>query len=424
VLPKPLPVGAYFSITAILLGLFYLWAVASTARMARSRIWDVAKLGLAPLLMMHAFSIWDLLAVGLTAAAMAAWSRQRPRGEPGAALAAPQDAAPQAATSQDTGTAESASEAAAPARARTGTRSAGAGWALLAGVLLGLGTAAKLYPGLLFGPLLVLCLRAGELRRFGYALGGAVVAWAAVNLPVMVRHPQAWSEFFSMNTARGPEWDSWYFLSTLVAPTDRLWTDESGRATTLLNAGSLVLFLIACGAIGWLALAAARRPRFAQLAFLVVVAFLLTNKVFSPQYSLWLLPLVVLALPRWRPVLAWQLSEVAVWFLLMLSFDTDAGKNLSIHPFAVAAVVRGALLIMLVVMVVRDILHPDRDRVRIAGDDDPAGGVLDGAGDRRVLPALPELNRRRRLARSGRTPAADGAAHEDDVTPGEAVPSG
>jgi uncharacterized membrane protein len=379
ILPKPLPVGAYFSITAILLGLFYLWAVASTARMARRRIWDVAMLGLAPLLMLHAFTNWDLLAIGLTAAAMAAWSRQKPRAV-GAAR--------------------------------------GAGWALTAGVLLGLGTAAKLYPGLLLGPLLVLCLRAGELRRFGYALGGAVAAWAAVNVPVMLSYPQSWGEFFSMNTARGPEWDSWYYLSTLIAPTSGLWTDPAGRATTLLNAGSLVLFLVACAAIGWLALAAARRPRFAQLAFLVVVAFLLTNKVFSPQYSLWLLPLVVLALPRWRPVLAWQLSEVAVWFLLMLSFDTDAGKNLSIHPFAVAATLRGALLIMLVVMVVRDILHPERDRVRIVGDDDPTGGVLDGAGDRRVLPSLPELLRRRRLARSGRMPAEEGAGHADTVISG------
>jgi hypothetical protein len=36
-------------------------------------------------------------------------------------------------------------------------------------------------------------------------------------------------------------------------------------------------------------------------------------------------------------------------------------------------------------LVVRDILEPDYDLVRAAGDDDPAGGVLDGAGDRFVL---------------------------------------
>lgn len=284
----------------------------------------------------------------------------------------------------------------------------GIGWAVLAGVLLGLGAAAKLYPALLLGPLFVLCLRAGLLRRFYVTLGAAVAGWLAVNLPIMLTYPHAWSEFFTMNTARGPEWDSWYFLSTLVAPTARLWSDDAGQATELLNATSLVLFLLACAAIGWLGLAAARRPRFAQLAFLVVVAFLLTNKVFSPQYSLWLLPLVVLALPRWRPVLLWQLSEVVVWFLLMLSFDTDPGKNLPIQPFGIAAAVRGALLITLVVLVVRDIVAPERDRVRVGGEDDPSGGPLDGAEDRRTIPSLPELWRRR----SPRGAVAEDAAQE------------
>jgi hypothetical protein len=36
--------------------------------------------------------------------------------------------------------------------------------------------------------------------------------------------------------------------------------------------------------------------------------------------------------------------------------------------------------------VVADILQPERDRVRASGlNDDPAGGVLDGAPDRLVL---------------------------------------
>ncbi len=45
----------------------------------------------------------------------------------------------------------------------------------------------------------------------------------------------------------------------------------------------------------------ADEARLAQLGFLVAAAFLLTNKVRSPQYSLWLVPLAVLALPRWKP---------------------------------------------------------------------------------------------------------------------------
>lgn len=116
-----------------------------------------------------------------------------------------------------------------------------------------------------------------------------------------------------------------------------------------------------------------------------------------PLFLLWLLllPLVVLALPRWRPVLAWQFSEAVVWLLLMLSFAGVSNKGLSIYPFVAAAIVRDILLIALVVRVVREILRPAGDLVRMAGDDDPSGGVFEGADDRFVLPSLPTLWRRR-----------------------------
>ncbi|MGV7835601.1 hypothetical protein PJM48_29075, partial [Mycobacterium kansasii] len=61
----------------------------------------------------------------------------------------------------------------------------------------------------------------------------------------------------------------------------------------ILNAVSAVLFGLCCLGIGYVALTAPRRPRVAQLAFLVVAVFLLTNKVWSPQFSLWLVPLAV-----------------------------------------------------------------------------------------------------------------------------------
>ena len=90
----------------------------------------------------------------------------------------------------------------------------------------------------------------------------------------------------------------------------------------------------------------------------MIAAFLLTNKVWSPQYSLWLLPLAVLALPRWRPLLLWQASEAVVWVLLMLSFAGVANKGLSIYPFINAALVRDAMVLILVYLVIRDILRP------------------------------------------------------------------
>lgn len=343
--PVPLDVAGYFTVGAICLGLLYLVAVACTARIARRRVWDTAIMCLSPLLVVHAFTNWDLLAIGITAGAMLAWARGRP---------------------------------------------------VLAGALLGLGAAAKLYPVLLFGPLLVLCLRAGRLSAWlRAALAGAVV-WAVLNVPVMALYPQGWYEFIRLNSERPPEWNSWYAIyATLSGST--IWNAAPGASSpSFVNAVSLALFALTCAAIGWFALSVQRRPRFAQLAFLVIAAFLLTNKVWSPQYSLWLLPIVALALPRWRPVLAWQCAEVVVWILLMFQFAGVANKGLSVYPFIGAALVRDAMLLLLVVLIVRDVLRPAGDPVRMAGDDDPSGGILADSPDRFRLPSLPELWARRR----------------------------
>lgn len=319
--------AVYFAVGSVLLAAWYLLAVVFTSALCRRRPWDVMIMCASPLLITHALTNWDAIPIALTAGAMLAWARQRP---------------------------------------------------ILAGVLMGLGAAAKLYPILLLGPLLVLCLRSGTMPSWFRAAAGAAAAWLAVNLPILVLYPSGWYEFVRLNSTRPPEWDTWYFIVTAL----------TGRNVPAVNQLSLVLFLLACGAIGWFALATRRRPRVAQLAFLVVCAFLLTNKVWSPQYSLWLLPLLVLALPRWVPVLLWQLAEVAVWVLLTPHLGPLNELATSIYPFIAAAIIRDVLLVYLVFLVVRDILRPARDLVRQSGDDDPAGGVLDRSADAWMAPPI------------------------------------
>ena len=53
----------------------------------------------------------------------------------------------------------------------------------LAGVLIGLGTAMKVFPLLFFGAVIVLAIRTGRYRPLGVSLGGAAASWLAVNLP-------------------------------------------------------------------------------------------------------------------------------------------------------------------------------------------------------------------------------------------------
>ncbi len=195
---------------------------------------------------------------------------------------------------------------------------------VLAGVLLGIGGAFKLYPLMLLLPVLLVGVRRRDLatagqddRRGGGRVGRGQPAGRA-GLPrrlvgVLPAQPDA---------ARRPG------LAVLRRPV----LHRLGRASTapladgqppvVLNAVTAALFVVCCAGIALLALRAPRPPRVASLAFLVVAAFLLVNKVWSPQYSLWLVPLAVLALPRWRLLLAWMIVDALVWVPRMFYYLT------------------------------------------------------------------------------------------------------
>ncbi|WP_083977570.1 glycosyltransferase family 87 protein [Kitasatospora azatica] len=301
--------------------------VIALTRTHRRRPWDALLFALAPALALNSTINWDLLAVALTAVAMAYWANSR---------------------------------------------------TLLAGVFIGLATAAKLYPLLLLGPLLVLCWRAGRWRAFWQATGGAVGAWLLVNVPIMAASWDGWATFYTFSQTRKEDFGSFWMILM----------QDRNQALDSLNTWIAVLLVASCLAVGWLTLSAPRRPRYAQLVFLVVAAFVLTNKVYSPQYVLWLIPLAALARPRWRDFLIWQACEVlyylGIWSYLAYTGDSKQhGIGQDWYHFAVMLHLVGTLYLCAVV--VRDILRPDRDPVRWDGSDDPSGGVLDFAPDVFVL---------------------------------------
>ncbi|HSN06028.1 MAG TPA: glycosyltransferase 87 family protein [Candidatus Angelobacter sp.] len=321
----------FYDWNVVLLFACFVTTVVLTALTVRRRPWDAALVALAPGAILCAVINWDLFAVALTAGSMLAWSRSR------------------------------------------------LGWS---GVLLGLAVAAKFYPVLLLGPLLLLCLRAGRMRAFWVTAGWAAAAWTVVNLPVYLVNHDGWLEFYSFSSSRGGDWGSpWYVLQVIGHPVP----------PEHLNLVAMGLLVLLCLGIALLIVRSPRRPRFAQVAFLVIAAFCLTNKVYSPQYVLWLIPLAALARPRWRDFLIWQTGEilyfVAIWYFLQQYGTSD--KGLPEGWYVVAIMVHIVLTAYFAAMVVRDIVRPERDPVRSDGvpehRDDPGGGVLDGAPDSWVL---------------------------------------
>ncbi len=330
----------YFDINALTAALAAAVAVAATAALAGRRRWDAAMVATAPVLALSATINWDLYAVALLALGMLAWARERP---------------------------------------------------LAAGLLIGLAAATKFYPLFALGPLLVLCLRAGRLREFWATLVAAVCGWGMVNVPVMLADYEGWSRFYRLSEERGVGWSTiWLVLQHQGHPVP----------VEHLNLISGGLFALACAGVAVLALAARRRPRLPQLVFLVVAAFLVTSKIYSPQYVLWLLPLAVLARPRWRDLLVWQAAEVVhyvgIWMLFAGFSPGRPERALGEDGYDLTVLAHLVATLWLMAVVVRDVLRPEHDPVRspapgsvvggpdgqgAAEVDDPAGGVLDGAPD-------------------------------------------
>ena len=317
----------FFLVTAVLLAPFLLLSAWFLAGAHRGRPWDAMGFVAAPVLVLTGLVNWDVLAIACLAGAMWAWSRGRP---------------------------------------------------LLSGVLIGLGTAAKLYPLFLLGALLVVALRRKQLRAFGLAVGGAVLAWLAVNLPPMLTSWEGWRGFWSFNSDRGADLGSLWLVAT-----------EAGASFTpeTINRVSAAVFVLVCVLVLVLGLRARHVPRIPQLALLILIGFLLVNKVYSPQYVLWLLPLAALARPRWRDLLVWQAGEVLYFVMVWMylgQFTAPATTGEQDAAYSWAIVVRVLAELYLAAVVVRDIVRPWRDPVRLS-----AGGL--DADPMSPMPAVPRV---------------------------------
>jgi uncharacterized membrane protein len=348
----------FFDVSVLILAMFALVTTWTVARLAgRARVWDAALFALAPVIVFDGFINWDLAAVAFTGLGMWAWSRRHH---------------------------------------------------VSAGVFLGLGVATKLYPALVLLALGIICLRAARLREWWRAVLGALVAFVVAYLPVLAvarsfpfptascpnHYPLSSALFFwKFSQIRGADWGSPWLAAREISGSS-LDSPSCGHAPALLNLGVMLATLFVVAAVALVAVAATRRPRVAQIAFLLVAGFVLVNKVDSPQYCLWLLPLAVLALPRWGPLLVWQVTEVVLTIanFLVLVNQENPSNGLPMWPYLTSMFIRDAALLWVMGLVVRDILRPDRDVVRRGGVDDPAGGILDGALDRWAsLEAAPQL---------------------------------
>jgi uncharacterized membrane protein len=209
------------------------------------------------------------------------------------------------------------------------------------GVLLGLGAAAKIYPALLVVPFVLGRFKERDPDAGIHLAWAAAGTWIVVNAPFAIASPSSWWEFFRFNAQRPADWDSLWFIVH-----HRLTGDLYFGATKPIDAASAILFVGISVAVWMLR----RRidPDFPRwtFGFPLLVIFLLTNKVYSPQYGLWLLPWFALALPSVRLFVTFELADLAVFVTRFSWFARYSNVGgLPIGAFETAVVVRALVLV-------------------------------------------------------------------------------
>jgi hypothetical protein len=325
----------FFDLYAVVAAGALVLAVLAVVSLSGRRPWDATLVALSPVVLLSGLVSFDLLGVALGVLAVALWARSRP---------------------------------------------------LAAGVVLGIAVAARFHVVLVALALVLLAVRAGRVREVAVTCSSAAFAWAALNLPLALLAPQAWTAPARTWWASEPGYGSLLIIPRLLA--DEQLAGVRALTPTASSVVSAVLTLVVLVAVAVWVLSCPVAPRLPLVVLVLVVGCLLVAKTVPVQASLWLLPWAALAVPRWRDHLWWWAAEalyvVAVWqFLVGL---TEASRALPAGFYAVVLVGRLAALAWLGWQAWQRGRHPHTDEVRADADgEDPAAGVLRGSRDQVVV---------------------------------------
>jgi uncharacterized membrane protein len=210
----------------------------------------------------------------------------------------------------------------------------------LAATILAAAAWTKFFP-ILFLPFLVLdrLQRRGRRAAVRFAIV-FVAASAAINIPVLLLTPSGWWYFFEFNAERGGE------LNNLWGFFDPSWlsTDEINRVNALLLLWGLVVLLIL----------QRRTPPGAWLSACCAMLawFFFLNKVYSPQYGLWIVAMLAVAGAATALAVGWSAIDLlyfgAQFVLLGLSQYGDAQVWFEGYAFVPAVALREGMLLVVI----------------------------------------------------------------------------
>jgi uncharacterized membrane protein len=223
----------------------------------------------------------------------------------------------------------------------------------LSAVTLAISIATKFFPIVLLLPIAIIFLRRQDIRGAIRYIVLTLSVFVAINIPFALTTPQGWWRFYELNLERKADWGSlWYALSVL------------GLDLAAINYLSILTLLIVIAAVSIFLLQVERTLPLSESALYIFIGVMAVSKVYSPQFVLWLAPLVILALRDKRDLpwfWGWQIAEIgyhiAIWQHLALL--TGATYGLSVKAYAVFILIRISASIALGIALARR--HKRRD---------------------------------------------------------------
>ncbi len=204
----------------------------------------------------------------------------------------------------------------------------------LSAAALAVSIATKFFPIVLLIPIAIIFLRRTEFRKGLQYLAETALIWILINLPFIITTPAGWWRFFKLNGDRPADLGSlWQGLNIF------------NIGTPNINFDWIALFIFGSAAATIYLLRRAITPPLAEIAFVFVALFTALNKVYSPQYVLWLAPLGVIALVNNRnrgAFWVWQGTEAFYHFAIWeyLGGNSDGKFGLPAKWYAVAIFMR------------------------------------------------------------------------------------
>lgn len=235
--------------------------------------------------------------------------------------------------------------------------------AVVVGALFGLGGAFKLYPVAFVAPFALAFLVDAalawpdRLRRAGAAVGAAVAVLVAANLPFALIAPASWFSVIRFQGIRDVDPSTlsvWYWgLQPWSASTDPQTQHTLNLLATAATAVTVVAVLVAGVVIG---IRRGRMP-WIETSAALLCAYLVSNKVDSLQYVLWLLPFFVVVRVRIGWALAYIGANLLLFFGWFRSFYLHAvgttGRTYADEALSVGIWGQAILLVVLVFVFLR-----------------------------------------------------------------------